>query len=153
MELREKVDRFFYDMTVSQMQLANMEYHQQVSYHSILYLDLIAYTKDCTVSKLSKMLHVAPSAATLKVKELQRLGLVEELQSQEDKRVYYLYVNERLKKEYEAYDRVLYGALDESEATYSAQEVETLCRMLDTINRHSKQELPQAATFEKGIPK
>ena len=48
---------------------------------------------------------------------------------------------------------MLYGALDEIEATYSTQEIETLCRMLDTINRHFKQELPQAATFEKGIPK
>ena len=153
MELRKKVDRFYYDMAVSQMQLANMEYHHQVSYHSILYLDLIAYTKDCTVSKLSKLLHVAPSAATLKVKELQRLGLVEKIQSQEDKRVYYLYVNERLKKEYEAYDRVLYGALDEIEATFSQQEVQTLCKMLDTINRHFKQELPQAASLEKGLPK
>ena len=59
MELRKKVDRFYYDMAVSQMQLANMEYHHQVSYHSILYLDLIAYTKDCTVSKLSKLLFSA----------------------------------------------------------------------------------------------
>ena len=78
---------------------------------------------------------------------------MEKIQSQEDKRVYYLYVNERLKKEYEAYDRVLYGALDEIEATFSQQEVQTLCKMLDTINRHFKQELPQAASLEKGIPK
>ena len=61
------------------------------------------------------MLHIATSAATLKVKELEKLGLVSKTQSEEDKRVYYLTVNEAVRAEYKAYDQSLYAALDQVE--------------------------------------
>ena len=75
-----------------------------------------------------------------KVKELERQGLVVKTQSAEDKRVFYLTINETLREEYKAYDRVLYAALDEVEATYSPEQVRLLCDMLDTISRRFEQE-------------
>lgn len=140
MNLRGTVDRFYLDMVINQLRLANFNCYQHVTYNSLLYLDIIAYTENCTVSYLSSILHVAKSAVTLKVKELEKLGLVEKIQSSEDKRVFYLHVNEMLLKEYEAYDQVLYGALDEIEKKYSVSEINVFCNMLDTINKYFKEE-------------
>lgn len=123
-------------MVLNELRLAHDNSYQSLSYNSILYLDLIVYQKDCTVSTLAELLHVAKSAVTLKVKELEKLGLVEKRRSEQDKRVFYLYANPRIVQEYKALDRVLYGALDEVEAKYSPAQLALLCGMFDTINQH-----------------
>lgn len=140
MDLKKMVNRFYLDMVINELQLANYNHYQHVTYNSLLYLDIIAYKEKCTVSYIAEVLHVAKSAVTLKIKELEKLGLVEKKQSQQDKRVYYLYVNKKLLEEYKAYDRVLYAALDEIQVKYSKEDVENLCDMLGTINRHFQEE-------------
>ena len=139
MDLRQRMERLFVDRTVSELQLANSDTYQSVTYNSLLYLDLIAYTPDCTAGYLAETLHVAPSAITSKVRELERQGLVTRTRSERDKRVYYLHINEQLRAEYRAYDQILYGALDELEARYTPQQVDLLCEMLDAINRSFQQ--------------
>lgn len=140
MDLKKMVDRFYLDMVINELQLANYNHYQQVTYNSLLYLDIIAYKEHCTVSYIADVLHVAKSAVTLKIKELEKLGLVVKKQSEEDKRVYYLYVNEKLLEEYKSYDRVLYAALEEIQDTYPKKDIENLCNMLGTINKHFKEE-------------
>ena len=139
MDLRQRMERLFVDRTVSELQLANSDTYQSVTYNSLLYLDLIAYTPDCTAGYLAETRHVAPSAITSKVRELERLGLVTRTRSERDKWVYYLHINEQLRAEYRAYDQILYGALDELEARYTPQQVDLLCEMLDAINRGFQQ--------------
>lgn len=136
MNLRKKVDRFYLDMVINELRLANQhDIYQSVTYNSILYLDIIAYHENCTVSYIADVLHVARSAVTLKVKELERQGLVTKTRSEEDGRVHYLKVNEKLLEEYKAYDRVLYGALDEVAEQYTPEQLAVFCGILDTINR------------------
>ena len=150
MDLRQRMERLFVDMVVGELRLAHDNTYQSVTYNSLLYLDLIAYTPDCTAGYLAETLRVAPSAITSKVRELERLGLVVRTRSERDKRVYYLHINEKLRAEYRAYDQLLYGALDELEERYTPRQVELLCGMLDTINRHFRQaEVEQTPAGEK----
>lgn len=135
MNLRQSMERFYIGMVINELRLANGSVSQGITHNSLLYLDLIAYTDKCTVSRLADMLHIAKSAVTLKVKELERLGLVTKTQSDEDKRVFYLHINEQMRAEYQAYDQVLYAALDEVERSHSPQEVAMLCGMLETIHQ------------------
>lgn len=135
MDLRGSMGRFYLGLVINELRLANGSVGQGVSHNSILYLDLIAYTDRCTVSRLADMLHIARSAVTLKVKELEKLGLVTKTQSEEDRRVYYLHVNEKVRAEYRIYDRALYAVLDKVEGSYSPGEIDLLCRMLEDIHR------------------
>ena len=140
MELIDIINRFYYQLTLKELRMMNHhQIHENITYNSLLYLDLIAYTPDCTAGYLAETLHVAPSAITSKVRELERLGLVTRTRSERDKRVYYLHINEQLRAEYRAYDQILYGALDELEARYTPQQVDLLCEMLDAINRGFQQ--------------
>lgn len=138
--LKDKVDRFYLDIIISELRFANTSTINHLTHNSLLYLDIINYTENCTVSYIAHALHVAKSAVTLKVKELEKLGLVEKIQSKEDKRVFYLKVNETLVEEYKEYDRILYKALDEIEEIYSPEDVRMFCGMLDVINRHFEEE-------------
>lgn len=135
MDLRKSMERFYVAMVINELRLGNGAVSQGITHNSLLYLDLIAYTDKCTVSRLADMLHIAKSAVTLKVKELEKLGLVSKTQSEEDKRVYYLTVNQAVRTEYKAYDRALYAALDKVEERYAPAQVDMLCDMLEIIHR------------------
>lgn len=136
MNLKEKMDRFYLDTIINELRLANNSSYQNITYNSLLYMDIIAYKKDCTVSYLAEALHVAKSAVTLKVKELEKLGLVFKEQSREDKRVHFLRVNQEVLDRYKEYDAVLYGALDEVEERYQPEQIQLLMDMFDIINQH-----------------
>lgn len=136
MNLKEKMDRFYLDTIINELRLANNSSFQNITYNSLLYMDIIAYKKECTVSYLAEALHVAKSAVTLKVKELEKLGLVFKEQSREDKRVHFLRVNQEVLDRYKEYDAVLYGALDEVEERYQPEQIQLLMDMFDIINQH-----------------
>ena len=126
MDLRQSMERFYVGMVVNELRLANGAISQGITHNSLLYLDMIAYTDKWT--------------------ELERLGLVTKTQSDEDKRVFYLSVNEPVRAEYRAYDRALYAALDEVERRHSPEEVAMLCDMLESIHRS----FCQLSQLEKG---
>ena len=146
MDLRQKMDRFYLDLVLNELRLANSSQLGHLTYNNILYLDIIAYQENCTVTYIADTLHVAKSAVTLKVKELEKLGLVEKVQSPTDKRVFYLSVNQQLLEQYKAYDQVFYRALGEVEESYTDEQKKLLCDMLDTIHRRFQEEAPH----EKG---
>ena len=135
MDLRKSMERFYVGMVINELRMGNGAISQGITHNSLLYLDLIAYTEKCTVSRLAQMLHIATSAATLKVKELEKLGLVSKTQSEEDKRVYYLTVNEAVRAEYKVYDQALYAALDQVERRYRPEQVDMFCDMLQIIHQ------------------
>ena len=64
MELREKMDRFYLDLVLNELRLANSCQLGHLTYNSILYLDIIAYEEKCTVSSIAEALHVAKAPPT-----------------------------------------------------------------------------------------
>lgn len=76
--LKEALDKYYYIMTVNEhKRLGSKVICSDITYNSILYLDLIAYTPDCTPSKLAEILNVSKSAVTSKSAEMIRQGLIE----------------------------------------------------------------------------
>lgn len=146
MDIKKQMERFYLDMVVNELRLAGSGRYQKITYNSLLYLDLIAYKENCTVSYLAEVLHIAKSAVTLKIQELEKLGLVEKKQSNTDKRVFYLYVNRTLLEEYKTYDNVLYKALDKLEEAFSAEQMDIFCCMLEALNKQFR----VAAEEQKG---
>ena len=87
MDLKKACDQFYLDLIINELRLMNStNTSNNITYNSLLYLDIIGYKKNCTVSYIADVLNVAKSAVTLKVKELEKMGLVKKTQSEEDKR-------------------------------------------------------------------
>lgn len=95
MNLRDSLNQYYYDEIVCDLRRLAQN-GDELSYNSIMYLDVISYQEHsggCTVSRLAKTLHISNSAATMKVSELVRLGLVEKERSETDRRVVYLHLS------------------------------------------------------------
>jgi DNA-binding MarR family transcriptional regulator len=82
MSFTDDMNYFYYRSSISELRAMHAgDYSPGLSYHSMLYLSIIAGTPSCTVSKLAEILQITRSAVTIKVKELVRRGFVEKQQS------------------------------------------------------------------------
>ena len=82
-------DRLYYNVSLLELRMMNRtEYRNaRVSYSDRLYMDIIAFNEDCTVSKLSELMGISKSAVTQKVTSLEKRGLIRRVRSETDGRV------------------------------------------------------------------
>lgn len=136
MLLQNALNQFFYTITINELQLMNEKFQSlNVTYNSLLYLDIIAYTKQCTTTFLAQSLHISKSAVTIKINEMVKQGLIIKQQSEEDKRVFFLKLNEDIAEIYRKYDKALYKAIETADKTYSKQELENFCQIMSDIQK------------------
>lgn len=140
MELRDAINQFYYDMTVSDIRLLSTRKAapgQRMSYHTIMYLDIISYLEGrCTVSSLAETLRISKPAVTMKVNELVAAGLVQKVQSAEDKRIFYLRVAPEVEQSLEDYDRPLRRAIQAVERDFPPDKIEAFCEILSVFSRN-----------------
>lgn len=140
MGLSQEFNRLYYNIVLNELQLMNSSSKfPTISYNSLLYLDLISLTENCTISLLAANLHVAKSSVTLKVNELMKQGLVQKKQSQTDRRVYYLSVSPEIYEEYKHFDQVTQNALQKLEVQYSKEELQLLSKMLQQFSTYYRE--------------
>ncbi len=138
MDLRDSLNRYYYDTTVSDLRQLKRTGGGNLSYNSIMYLDVISYQHAqglCTVSTLADTLHITKSAATIKINELERLGLVSKTRSERDRRVVHLDVTPVVSQSLRAYDRPFERAAQVVEASFSQEQIETFCTILDRFSK------------------
>lgn len=134
MSLEKSLAEFFYSRTLNELRLMNSnKLYPNISYNGLLYLDLISYTENCTVSYLAKMLHISKSAVTMRVNELIEHGWVTKTQSETDKRVFYLSVTKELEEDYYEYDLSLTRIIRKVEKNYTEEEIKMFSQMLGDI--------------------
>ena len=142
MLLRDTLNQFFYSMTINELQLMNTKFQSlNITYNSLLYLDIISYTDNCTITFLAQSLHISKSAVTIKINEMVKQGLIIKEQSEDDKRVFYLKLNDNIATIYQKYDKALYKAIEIMDKTYSKQELETFCRIMSDIEKTYTKEI------------
>lgn len=134
MELFEALNRFYYDQVLNELRVMNESMlYPKISYNSVLYLELIHDRGECTASDLARALHVSKPAVTSKLNELIRQGLVEKIQSQEDRRVYHLRVRPEIAEEYRVFDQKTFQAAQKIKQRFSTGEVETFCAVMEAF--------------------
>ncbi|GMQ57453.1 hypothetical protein AN1V17_18480 [Vallitalea sediminicola] len=144
MNLRTNINKFYQDCILNELKLMNSSnFDNKITYNSLLYLDLIDSTANCTVSYIANALHIAKSSVTLKVKELERYGLIEKEQSKQDKRTYYLTTTHKTKDLCKIYDRSLKHAIKEIEELYSKEDIQKFNEMLLILTQHFKSEVDE----------
>lgn len=134
MNLYDALNSFYYDVSLHELRLMNAgQGYPNMTYNSMLYLDLISFTPNCTASHIAEVLRISKPAVTVKLNELIRQGWLVKTQSAEDKRVYYLTLSERTAEIYAAYDARSRRASLELEQKYSGDEIKLFCEMLETV--------------------
>ena len=138
MDLRDTLNQYYYDTTVCDLRQLSRTGGGELSYNSIMYLDVISFQEKaggCTVSGLAKTLHISAPAATLKVNELVRLGLVEKTRSETDRRV-----TKRVAESLKSYDSPFERAVQAVERRFSADEIRAFCSILGAFTEEYKKD-------------
>lgn len=136
-DISDSVNKLYYRIILNELKLMNnASDFPNISYNTLLYLDIISMTKNCTVSQLAEDLHIAKSSVTLKIKELMKQGLVEKTQSKTDKRVNYLTVSSQIYKEYQYFDQATQKAIQSMSTEFSADELALLNKMLIQFSKY-----------------
>ncbi|VDG98431.1 Uncharacterized protein conserved in archaea [Lysinibacillus sphaericus] len=137
MKLIHALDEFYYEQILKSLREMNHnKVYGNLSYNSLLYMEVILYNENCTASFLADTLHVARSAVTVKVNELVSKGIVTKTPSVTDKRVNYLNVTPKIVEDYKRMDHSLTQAITEIEDRFSSSEISSFVDMLGIIRKH-----------------
>jgi DNA-binding MarR family transcriptional regulator len=144
MSFVEAMNYFYYRTSVDELRWLNGGDYGGITYNSMLYLNVIAYTPDCTVTKLAKLVRITKPAVTIKVGELESRGFVTKERSARDKRVFYLRLSPAMRETYGSYDKL--GAATELmlRRRYSEQEISLFARMLRDAAEFGMEEIENA---------
>lgn len=134
MELLEAVNQFYYAMSLHELRLmSGKDALGGLSYNSMLYLNVISMTPECTVSKIAETLHVTKPAVTLKVNELERQGALCKTQSERDKRVFFLTLTGEAARAFLLYDKNFIYMEERLREKFTPEQLELFCGMLRTM--------------------
>jgi DNA-binding MarR family transcriptional regulator len=97
--LREAFERFMRAIDMDQYnEMKHSGWGKETSYINILHLFIIGHRERTTVSELAETLGLSRPAVTQKVNELEELGLIQKVQSTQDKRFFYISLSDRVKQ-------------------------------------------------------
>lgn len=134
MKFLDTINHFYYQMSLRELRtVKDGGRYKELTHNSMLYLDVIAQTKDCTVSKIADALGITKSAVTMKVSELVKRGILLKTQSETDKRVFYLCLHPEVQDVYDRYDNIFAAIGRKMEQKYTPEEISLFCRMLQDI--------------------
>lgn len=134
MSFTEAMNYFYYRSAVSELRtMHGGNYSPGLSYHSLLYLNIIAGTEDCTVSKLADILGLTRSAVTIKMNELVRRGFVYKKRSREDGRVWFLRLTPQMADVYAMFNKISAKTEEALRAKHTEAEMALFVRMLREV--------------------
>ena len=134
MDLKDAMDNFYEIVSISEgKHLNKVALGEKLTNNSMLYLDVIVYKKNCTVSYIAEVLGIAMPAVTVKVKELEKMGFVTKEQSESDKRTFYIKPTEMVVEIYKKFDKAYYGVIEEFEKSHSTEDSENFAKFLNDM--------------------
>lgn len=143
MDLKKELDIFYYSTALCDLKLMNRHFvDQNITYNSLLYLDLIfSMNGKCTASLIAELMHVSKPAVTLKINELIRQGLVTKKPNPADHRQNLLYVNEETVPKFQIYRKQDVDAVCQITEQYSPEDIQKFCKMLHIISEINFREI------------
>lgn len=143
MNLRKALDSFYYSTALCDLRLMNKQFiNENITYNSLLYLELIfTMNGTCTASQIAELLHISKPGVTSKINEMIRQGLVSKTADPNDKRKYYLSVNEEAVPQYKVFRRQDNAVIRKITENYSPEDIRKFCEMLDIISAVNFEEL------------
>ncbi|NLT38807.1 MAG: MarR family transcriptional regulator [Methanomassiliicoccus sp.] len=132
MDLKKSFARHYYARTLMELRMmSRVNVNDRITFNSVLYMDLIAFTENCTISKLAEMLHVSKSSVTIKVNELVEQGYVVKTKSETDGRIHYLSISSEASEPYSREDRQFDVMIKMLQERFSEKELKKFSEILD----------------------
>ena len=131
--------RSFFDMyhAISWMEFqTNVRHSGDMNYRDVMYINLIMFMDNCTVSKLAEMLNISKPAVTVRVNQLIEKGIVIKQKSKVDERVNILMISPKMYTLYGDEDRRINHSLTKLCEEYSPEDVAKFSEMLASLSKN-----------------
>ncbi len=134
------LEKLFHDYAIAELQRAYSNNDTgDLSYHDVLYLNIIeAHPKEYTSSQIADLLGVTRPSITQKINELCKKGYVTRTQSETDKRVYYLSINNEKSDYYNLSSKEVLDAEKMLIEKYGEEKVDLFNQMLEDFTSFSE---------------
>lgn len=149
MRMKDSFDRMYRSVTIMEARSTGSIEGLSLTYRDKLYLDYIALTEGCTVSSMSETLGVSMPAATKRVNSLEERGLVTRTRQEGDGRYKIVALTDRGNEIMMDEERAVRDVLESLESSFSGEEVDTFCRMMDRMSELFEESMDQGTSRKR----
>lgn len=114
---------------------AKQELDQPISYKDAMYLNLISVTDRCTASRLAEMASVSKPTVTARINNLEAKGMVRRVRSEDDGRVSYIELGEKMSEAYRWEWEIMEGVVSGLEQRFGREALDRFTEMMDEASR------------------
>jgi len=132
LELVESMDKLSELMNKFQIQLLSGDL-KQYTLRQLYYIELINKNEGISVSEISKILDVKKSTVSIAINQLIELGIVNKIQSNTDKRFYYLQLTQKGKDIMKIHKQVHQNTIKKIIKILDPEEVENFIKIVNKI--------------------
>ena len=132
MNLRDSFFHLYHGLNALEFQ-TNSKRSGDLTYRDLMYINLIMFMDDCTVTKLAKLMNLSKPAVTMRVNRLIEQGLIIKQKSKNDERVNILMLSPETYTRFGDNDKRINHALVKICEEYPAEDVKTFANMMDRL--------------------
>lgn len=132
MNLRESFFHLYHGINAMEFQ-TNSQKSGDLSYRDLMYINLIMFMDDCTVTKLAEVMNISKPAVSMRVNRLIEQGLVIKQKSREDERVNILMLSPATYTRFGENDKRINHALLKICEEYPPEDVKLFANMMDRL--------------------
>ena len=132
MNLRDSFFHLYHSLNAMEFQ-TNSKKSGDLTYRDLMYINLIMFMDDCTVTKLAEVMNISKPAVTMRVNRLIEQGIVIKQKSREDERVNILMLSPETYTRFGENDKRINHALRKMYEEYPPEDIKMFAGMLDRL--------------------
>ena len=133
MERAERFRKIKLDLSLRELKRAQNDL--DVSYQDLLYMDIIYFHPETTVSYIADVLNIAGTAVTVRLNRMEKNGWITRTRSESDRRQYIISLTGEAMKMYREYEDEWSTRMDSLCEKYSESKADELLDMLEILTR------------------
>ena len=131
MERAERFRKIKLDLSLRELKRAQNDL--DVSYQDLLYMDIIYFHPETTVSYIADVLNIAGTAVTVRLNRMEKNGWIRRTRSESDRRQYIISLTGEAMRMYREYEDEWSTRMDTLCEKYSESKTDELLDMLETL--------------------
>ena len=131
MERAERFRKIKLDLSLRELKRAQNDL--DVSYQDLLYMDIIYFHPETTVSYIADVLNIAGTAVTVRLNRMEKNGWITRTRSESDRRQYIISLTGEAMRMYREYEDEWSTRMDTLCEKYSESKADELLDMLETL--------------------
>ena len=143
MERAERFRKIKLDLSLRELKRAQNDL--DVSYQDLLYMDIIYFHPETTVSYIADVLNIAGTAVTVRLNRMEKNGWITRTRSESDRRQYIISLTGEAMEKYREYEEEWSARMDSFSERYSESKADELLDMLETLTGDDRERCPMAS--------